>query len=60
MSVMSQLAQEIQEMLEQGREPRMIAKILEIPLDWVYLQQEEADHGYEDKAEHDERQEGAW
>lgn len=36
MSNMSNLEIEIEEMLEQGRDPLSIARILEIPVTWVY------------------------
>ena len=36
MSNMSNLEIEISEMLEQGRDPQIIAQILEIPASWVY------------------------
>ena len=36
MSKMSDLSLDIQTMLEEGREPRAIAQILEIPVEWVY------------------------
>jgi hypothetical protein len=36
MSRMSDLSLDIQTMLEEGREPRAIAQILEIPVEWVY------------------------
>jgi hypothetical protein len=36
MSKMSDLSIDIQTMLEEGHEPRAIARILEIPAEWVY------------------------
>ena len=36
MSRMSELSIDIQAMLEEGHEPRAIARILEIPVEWVY------------------------
>ena len=33
---MSELSIDIQAMLEEGHEPRAIAQILEIPVEWVY------------------------
>ena len=36
MSRMSELSIDIQAMLEEGHEPRTIAQILEIPVEWVY------------------------
>ena len=36
MSKMSDLSIDIQTMLEEGHEPRAIARILEIPVEWVY------------------------
>lgn len=36
MSKMSELSIDIQAMLEEGHEPRAIARILEIPVEWVY------------------------
>jgi len=38
MSRMSDLSLDIQAMLEEGHEPRAIARILEIPVEWVYEQ----------------------
>ena len=38
MSRMSELSIDIQAMLEDGHEPRAIAQILEIPVEWVYKQ----------------------
>lgn len=38
MSKMSDLSMDIQSMLEEGHEPRAIARILEIPVEWVYEQ----------------------
>ena len=38
MSRMSDLSIDIQAMLEEGHEPRAIARILEIPVEWVYEQ----------------------
>ena len=35
---MSDLSLDIQGMLEEGHEPRAIARILEIPVEWVYEQ----------------------
>lgn len=40
MSVMSNLSFDIQDMLEAGFAPKMIAQVLEVPLSWIY---EEAD-----------------
>ena len=37
---MSDIAIEIQNMLEQGFRPATIASVLNIPLDWVYVQSE--------------------
>ena len=36
MSVMSELSMDIQDMLEEGFAPATIARILEIPVSWVY------------------------
>ena len=36
MSVMSELHETIQEMLEEGSEPAIIASLLEVPITWVY------------------------
>ena len=36
MSKMSELSIEIQAMLEEGHQPRAIARYLEIPVEWVY------------------------
>jgi hypothetical protein len=36
MSRMSDLSIDIQAMLEDGHEPRAIARYLEIPVEWVY------------------------
>ncbi len=36
MSRMSELSIEIQAMLEEGHQPRAIARYLEIPAEWVY------------------------
>lgn len=36
MSKMSDLSIDIQAMLEDGHEPRAIARYLEIPVEWVY------------------------
>ena len=36
MSKMSDLSIDIQVMLDEGHEPRAIARILEIPVEWVY------------------------
>jgi len=36
MSRMSELSIDIQAMLEEGYEPRTIARYLEIPVEWVY------------------------
>lgn len=46
MSRMSDLSIDIQAMLEDGHEPRVIARILEIPVEWVYeqLSQESDNH----------------
>ena len=46
MSKMSDLSMDIQYMLEEGHEPRAIAQILEIPVEWVYeqLSQESDNH----------------
>jgi hypothetical protein len=38
MSKMSDLSIDIQAMLEDGHEPRAIARYLEIPVEWVYEQ----------------------
>jgi hypothetical protein len=38
MSKMSDLSLDIQAMLEDGHEPRAIARYLEIPVEWVYEQ----------------------
>ena len=38
MSRMSDLSIDIQAMLDEGHEPRAIARILEIPVEWVYEQ----------------------
>ena len=46
MSRMSDLSIDIQAMLEDGHEPRAIARYLEIPVEWVYeeLSQESVNH----------------
>ena len=46
MSRMSDLSIDIQAMLEDGHEPRAIARYLEIPVEWVYeqLSQESDNH----------------
>ena len=46
MSRMSELSLDIQTMLEEGHQPRAIARILEIPAEWVYeqLSQESDNH----------------
>jgi hypothetical protein len=36
MSRMSDLSMDIQAMLDEGQDPRTIARYLEIPLEWVY------------------------
>lgn len=36
MSVMSELHESIQEMLDEGREPAIIASLLDVPVTWVY------------------------
>jgi hypothetical protein len=36
MSRMSELSIDIQAMLEEGQDPRAIARYLEIPAEWVY------------------------
>jgi hypothetical protein len=43
---MSDLSIDVQAMLEEGHEPRAIARILEIPVEWVYeeLSQESDNH----------------
>ena len=43
---MSELSIDIQAMLEDGHEPRAIARYLEIPVEWVYeqLSQESDNH----------------
>ena len=41
MSVMSQLSQQIQELLNAGVQPEKVASILEVPIDWVFPQQDE-------------------
>jgi hypothetical protein len=33
---MSELSMDIQAMLDEGRDPRAIARYLEIPVEWVY------------------------
>ena len=38
MSRMSELSIDIQAMLEDGHDPRAIARYLEIPVEWVYEQ----------------------
>ena len=38
MSKMSDLSMDIQAMLAEGHQPRAIARILEIPVEWVYEQ----------------------
>jgi hypothetical protein len=42
MSVMSQLSQQIQELLEQGERADNIAKQLEVPIEWVRLQADDS------------------
>lgn len=37
MSKMSTIYLEIQEYLDQGHEPEIIAKIMEVPIDWVLV-----------------------
>ena len=46
MSRMSELSIEIQAMLEEGHQPRAIAQILEIPVEWIYeeMSQESDNH----------------
>ena len=41
MSTMSQISQQIQELLEQGEQADNIAKQLELPIEWVVLQADE-------------------
>ena len=43
MSKMADLSLEIQDMLERGSDPVTIAKILEIPITWVYETSEHMD-----------------
>jgi len=41
---MSDIAIEIQNMLEQGFRPTTVASVLNVPLDWVYVQAESMQH----------------
>lgn len=45
MSKMSDLEIEIIQMLEAGRSPQYIARVLDVPVNWVY----EAIHNHEDE-----------
>jgi hypothetical protein len=40
MSKMSDISIEIQDRLTDGQEPRIIAKVMEIPIQWVYAEVE--------------------
>jgi len=40
MSKMSDISIEIQDRLIDGQEPRIIAKVMEIPIQWVYAEVE--------------------
>lgn len=40
MSKMSEISLEIQERLTEGEEPEIIAKVMEIPIQWVYAEEE--------------------
>lgn len=50
MSRLSNLSVEIQTMLESGMEPEQIARVLEVPVSWVYaelpLEQEDSANWY--------------
>jgi len=48
MSRMSDLSIEIQAMLEEGHQPRAIARILEIPAEWVYEQMSQESDSHEE------------
>jgi len=48
MSRMSELSIEIQAMLEEGHQPRAIARILEIPAEWVYEQMSQESDSHEE------------
>ena len=48
MSKMSDLSIEIQAMLEEGHQPRAIARILEIPAEWVYEQMSQESDSHEE------------
>ena len=45
---MSDLSIDIQAMLEDGHEPRAIARILEIPVEWVYEELSQDSDNYEE------------
>ena len=45
---MSDLSIEIQAMLEEGHQPRAIARILEIPAEWVYEQMSQESDSHEE------------
>lgn len=38
MSKLSDLSQQIQEMLDEGMEPEAIARALEVPVSWVFVE----------------------
>jgi len=48
MSKMSDLSIEIQAMLEEGHEPRAIARYLEIPAEWVYEEMSQESDSHEE------------
>ena len=48
MSRMSDLSIEIQAMLEEGHQPRAIARILEIPAEWVYEEMSQESDSHEE------------
>ena len=48
MSRMSDISIEIQDRLANGEDPKIIAKVMEIPIVWVYAEVESMDFGTED------------
>lgn len=48
MSRMSDISLEIQDRLADGEDPRIIAKVMEIPIVWVYAEVESMDFATED------------
>ena len=48
MSRMSDISIEIQDRLADGEDPRIIAKVMEIPIAWVYAEVEALDFSPED------------